>query len=404
MLITKYDSQGNFLWYAMYDSASRQEEFRNVLTDSQGNAYLIGLTTAAGLSHGKVIKYNPSGSLQWTMTFDSLGIYGEKGNGDYIYLYLRKSAYKKIVKLNINGMIEWSRYYSNLQFNPIVFKVDRFDNLYLAGNSNWLVKFDPNGVLLWSDSVDNNYRSVETVIDTSGNIYLACDRGGSSSDSSMLRKYSSSGNIIWTSYMKRLEGSGDACPSPKSLAVDLDGNIYVGCVFYRGAQNTDALIHKFNTDGQLLGRDVYGASGGDMDDVVKVIAGNSDGIYVLLASVYSWGGLSPDFTIIKYSANTASITQTNSMLPEKFILHQNYPNPFNPSTTISFDLPRPGNKVSLIIYDALGRELKQISSYGLQPGSYEFKFDAVTLSSGIYYYSLAIDGELAGTKKMVIIK
>ena len=51
-----------------------------------------------------------------------------------------------------------------------------------------------------------------------------------------------------------------------------------------------------------------------------------------------------------------SIDSEKTTLPEVYALHQNYPNPFNPSTTICFDLPEPA-KVSLVIYDVLGREV-----------------------------------------------
>ena len=41
-------------------------------------------------------------------------------------------------------------------------------------------------------------------------------------------------------------------------------------------------------------------------------------------------------------------------------LHQNWPNPFNPSTTLQFEITRPG-PVELTVYDAAGRAVVAIS-------------------------------------------
>ena len=50
----------------------------------------------------------------------------------------------------------------------------------------------------------------------------------------------------------------------------------------------------------------------------------------------------------------SGIENSNSVLPDKFILYQNYPNPFNPSTRINYELIKSGI-VSLSVYDILGK-------------------------------------------------
>jgi M6 family metalloprotease-like protein len=89
-------------------------------------------------------------------------------------------------------------------------------------------------------------------------------------------------------------------------------------------------------------------------------------------------------------------------LPEKIDLFQNYPNPFNPITTIKYDLPNTSD-VSLIIYDILGREVAKLVNEQQQPGSYQIKWDASTISSGIYFYSITA-GDFSQTKKMILLK
>lgn len=89
-------------------------------------------------------------------------------------------------------------------------------------------------------------------------------------------------------------------------------------------------------------------------------------------------------------------------LPSEFILHQNYPNPFNPATTISYTLPRAGN-VIIKIFNVLGQEVKTILNEYQSVGTYRISFDAGSLTSGIYFYSLD-SNDYHQVKKMVLIK
>ena len=92
-------------------------------------------------------------------------------------------------------------------------------------------------------------------------------------------------------------------------------------------------------------------------------------------------------------------------VPDKFALNQNYPNPFNPVTKIDYSIPADG-KVSLIIYDALGREVSKLVNDNVQAGYYSVRFDATKLSSGVYYYRLILNGQnnFTDTKKMLLVK
>lgn len=92
--------------------------------------------------------------------------------------------------------------------------------------------------------------------------------------------------------------------------------------------------------------------------------------------------------------------------PEKFELSQNYPNPFNPSTKIDYSLPQNG-KVTMIIYDVLGKELLRPVSSEHNAGYYTVEISSNKLSSGVYFYRLIADMNGKSqilTKKMLIIK
>ena len=89
-------------------------------------------------------------------------------------------------------------------------------------------------------------------------------------------------------------------------------------------------------------------------------------------------------------------------IPAVFMLYQNYPNPFNPSTLIKFDILKTGN-VTIKIYDITGREVSVLVNEVKTPGSYRVRFNAVNLSSGIYFYTMNT-GDYFASKKMVLIK
>ena len=87
---------------------------------------------------------------------------------------------------------------------------------------------------------------------------------------------------------------------------------------------------------------------------------------------------------------------------QQFSLGANYPNPFNPSTTISFQLPF-RNFVLLKVYDDLGKEVATLVNEEKPAGTYEVKFDAKELPSGIYFYNFSA-GNYTETRKMILLK
>jgi hypothetical protein len=89
-------------------------------------------------------------------------------------------------------------------------------------------------------------------------------------------------------------------------------------------------------------------------------------------------------------------------MPKEYSLNQNYPNPFNPSTTISYSIPKEGNVV-LKIYNVLGQEVKVLVNHFQSAGSYKVNFDAGSLTSGIYFYSINSEN-FSQVKKMMLIK
>jgi hypothetical protein len=96
------------------------------------------------------------------------------------------------------------------------------------------------------------------------------------------------------------------------------------------------------------------------------------------------------------------VRDDKSPLPSEYRLDQNYPNPFNPSTTIRYDVPK-SVWVTLKIYDILGREVATLVNGMESPGYKQVTFNANSLPTGVYTYTLTA-GSFVQTKKMMLMK
>ena len=85
-----------------------------------------------------------------------------------------------------------------------------------------------------------------------------------------------------------------------------------------------------------------------------------------------------------------------------FELSQNYPNPFNPETVISYQIAVK-SKVTLEIFDILGREVARLVDIEQEAGKHSVKLNAENLPSGNYIYRLRV-GSALQTKKMTLLK
>lgn len=99
------------------------------------------------------------------------------------------------------------------------------------------------------------------------------------------------------------------------------------------------------------------------------------------------------------STNSENNTKVILSDAKGIILNQNDPNPFSESTIISYSIAESFQKAEIIFSDNVGRVLKSVSI--AEKGKGELTVYASDLSSGIYRYSLLVDGKLIETKQMV---
>jgi hypothetical protein len=95
--------------------------------------------------------------------------------------------------------------------------------------------------------------------------------------------------------------------------------------------------------------------------------------------------------------------ETFPELPSAIRLYQNFPNPFNPSTTIVFDLSRQST-IKVLVYSLIGNRVAEFDMGTKPAGQHQLNINASTWASGIYLYTLNVDGAFHSSRKLMLIK
>ena len=121
------------------------------------------------------------------------------------------------------------------------------------------------------------------------------------------------------------------------------------------------------------------------------------------------------YHLLKYKTPATGLhAKDKDIIPSKFVLFQNYPNPFNSTTKIKYSIPNVETNsnafVQLKVYDLLGKEVATLVNENQLPGNYVVTFNGSNLSSGIYFYRIAIYSDklqtegFTQTKKLLLMK
>ena len=99
---------------------------------------------------------------------------------------------------------------------------------------------------------------------------------------------------------------------------------------------------------------------------------------------------------------TAVLTAAN-VQPAQYRLGDSYPNPFNPAVVLPLDLATDAERVSLAVYDVLGRRVRQVWDGPLRAGSHRFVWDGRdeagrAVAAGVYIYRVEMNGRVEAKK------
>lgn len=417
--VLKYSSQGTLIWNKYFiNSDSLFTLPKCMAIDDSSNVYVSSDAYVEGQSSNCVtLKYDKNGILKWSTFFDNpfhsidtpRDIKIDNNRNIYVvgssYSLTTSSYYLNLIKYNSNGVSQWVFTDTSYFSNKII--LDQLQNIYLSssGGVTLVKKYNQQRELIrkfdYRNSMisPNNLYYRDFILDKNDNPNVACSSVniGELGFNFLTVKFNSTGDTAWSKQFNPIQNSND---DASSIAIDKLGDcIITGKSNFNLANNKYATII-YTPEGTQKYALTYQGSGLGNHEAIKVLTDTSGNIYVTGKSQNNAGIYG--IATIKYSALTR-ITQIDTEIPDKVQLFQNYPNPFNPTTNIKFNISKASN-VKIIVFDVMGREIEKLVDKNISPGGYKVIWNASSISSGVYYYSLFINGNLVSTKQLIFIK
>ncbi|MCB9370704.1 SBBP repeat-containing protein [Candidatus Woesearchaeota archaeon] len=282
--------------------------------------------------------------------------------------------------------------------------LDSFGNVYVTGmykegglTKCLSIKYDSSGNHIWNVTYDKeNYTNVgeEVRVDSSGNVYVvgySTNVGASFPWDAFLVKYDSSGNELW--YVNYSDNGRDTIG--RGLAIDNEGNIYVGATSFFNWADYNIILAKFNSNGTELWNKSFD-SGYD-ETWVKIALDSSDNLFIA-SHINRSGNFEP--LLIKYDSygtelwNMTYDVGGNNAYSRKIVID------------ISNNIYTSGRSIGLtedilvMKYDTDGNELWNITYDG---GNDEYGYGGITRDSSGNVYVVGYMN-VAGNLPYIILK
>jgi uncharacterized delta-60 repeat protein len=249
-----------------------------VASATDGSSYVVGITDSfAEDPFGNpsprifIVKFAPDGSLTWQKIWNGTTIHG-LGRPD--------------VAVSADGSV----YVTGVTT----------DN----GNDAVLLKFDPNGILLWErtwgGAESDESLAVAAASDGSAYITGTATSFGPSSRALFVVKFDSAGNLVWQKISDRANGN--------AVAVAPDGSVYAAGTTPRNEiGNFDMVVLKITAAGDLVWQRIYSA--GDVVDPRGRMAAGSDGSIVMAGAIQTTSRRASDIAalIVKLTSEGALV-------------------------------------------------------------------------------------------------
>jgi hypothetical protein len=378
-----------FQTWCTYYSGTKTDKIVSLCIDNNNNVYVAGLTRSldlftngtgyvintfnGGSNDGFIAKFNPSGVKTWATYIggDNLDVFEGPSWSEHVlavdnnYLYFTGTTSSTNFPLQTSG----SSYYNSS---------------YTSNYDGYLMKFDRlNNSLLWSTlltSTGTNYlHSID--VDGKGNCFVA----GTTTDNTF-PLVNAPGNY----YQNTISGGGFYA---EAIMIHFDASNQMKWSTFVGGNNStgqEEIFHDIYIDNNNL----YAVGTTCADDISGLlnypvfdpgVAGNYfDGNYN--------GGLH-DAAITKFCVG--NLIGVEEIFYDENVGFSVYPNPA--SETVLVELTTFEKGINLVIYDALGQQIKCIDIE-----TNKFSLNITDFSRGLYYFVIKREFETIGTYKLAV--
>lgn len=381
--VIKTDLDGNFEWSSTYGDTLNTGTIPKFL--KVDNGYLILLSNV-------LLKIDSLGNELWVKNLSTYYRHLTHAVGEGIILTGAEGA---LLKLDDNGNEIWQVTLGDRSYGYVCKSVDN-GYFLLTGYPGiehevtiQIDKTDSLGNQIWRYSLTGDMNAGESVHATSDG---GCTFLGTDDWLDVFFKLSSTGTLEWefvsmnnefysaivnndsTFILAGRQQIGNGFSGPGMTKIDKDRNI----VFEKTFTDTSGVFY----DGKIT----------------------SDNGYIFTGYTWKFDSPNPDIILVKTDSDgdVTSIYDDQNTIKNHELL-QNYPNPFNPVTTIEYSLKKSA-LVNLKIFDIKGREVTCLIDKKEQIGLHKIDFNGSDLTSGIYFYTLSIDGQIVENKKMMLLK
>ncbi|MFX0136105.1 MAG: SBBP repeat-containing protein [Candidatus Hodarchaeota archaeon] len=317
--LIKYNNTGSEEWNRTW-GGSGDDSCYDMAIDSLGNVYLAGYTYSYGAGDYDMclVKYDGAGNFQWYRTWGtsssdtSMGVTVDSAG--YIYIvgdsYTGSSFDFCIVKYNNTGDEQWSQTWGGTDFDTCTaVTLDISGNIYIIGFTGsygaggwdyYVAKLNNAGVVQWEQTWGgtDDERAYAIALDSAKNVYITgyTESFGAGNRDICLVKYNNSGaqefNRTWGDY--RL----DAC---ESIIIDSDEIFLAGNTYSFGAEQSDCVILKYNTLGDMEWEMLWG----DVSyENCRDMAIDSQNNLFLGGGTQSFGATDGDTCLVKFGVDT----------------------------------------------------------------------------------------------------
>ena len=358
-IIVRYNNAGQVIWRRNF-GGSGNDEFYSVVAVADG-IVATGYSAVSSFGNGDwedveakgnsphfpdpiIVKFDYDGEIVWKRNFIGAGFHSIIAVADGIVV----AGGSAVVKLDNDGEIIWQEHY-NIFVQPSFSSVIAVSDGIIAAGANvalrWalqdtqreprhlpyealIVKFGNDGEILWHRNFGKIeqcfFNSVVAVSD--GIVAVGVDISIGGEGAAIIVKYNNDGDIVWN------RNFGGRHTTFESVAAVADGVIVVGYAAelafsisndwsgVAGKGDRDAIIVKFDNDGNVVWKNNFGGSGRDRYNYITAVAdgviavgtstansfGNGD--WTGFAAKGNQGCICEDAIIVKYRFENSGAT------------------------------------------------------------------------------------------------